>query len=62
MGANEGRNGMKNEDIAPPYTAVTQHAVFPKPTHDEVARFNFLANFNRFMATALGPGNILTYE
>lgn len=53
---------MKKEDIAPPYTAVTQHTVFPQPKHDEVARFNFLANFNRFMATALGPGNKLAYD
>lgn len=53
---------MKPEDIAPPYTAVTQHDVFPKPNHDEVARFNFLANFNRFMATALGPGNKRAYD
>ena len=53
---------MKKEDIAPPYTAVTQHDVFPKPKHDEVARFNFLANFNRFMATALGPGNKRAFD
>lgn len=53
---------MKKVDIAPPYTAVTQHEAFPQPKHDEVARFNFLANFNRFMATALGPGNKLAYD
>jgi ubiquinone/menaquinone biosynthesis C-methylase UbiE len=53
---------MKREDIAPPYTAVTQHEIFPKPMHDEVARFNFLANFNRYMAGVLGPGNKRAYE
>ncbi len=53
---------MKREDIAPPYSAVTQHQIFPKPQHDEIARFNFLANFNRFMATALGPANKRAYE
>ena len=53
---------MKREDIAPPYTAVTQHEVFPKPQHNDAARFNFLANFNRYMATALGPGNKLAFD
>jgi len=49
-------------DIPPPYTAVTQHPVFPKPGHDEAARFNFLANFNKYMAAALGAGNKLAYD
>lgn len=53
---------MTTQDIAPPYTAVTQHAVFPKPNHDDAARFNFLANFNRYMAANLGPGNKLAYD
>jgi ubiquinone/menaquinone biosynthesis C-methylase UbiE len=49
-------------DIPPPYTAVTRHAVFPEPSHDEAARFNFLANFNKYMATTLGAGNKLAYD
>ena len=49
-------------DVAPPYTAVSRHAVFPEARHDEAARFDFLANFNKFMATALGPGNKLAYD
>ena len=53
---------MKREDIAPPYTAVTQHAIFPKPKHDEAARCNFLANFNRYMSGVLGPGNKRAYD
>jgi SAM-dependent methyltransferase len=53
---------MKKSDIPPPYTAVTQHGMFPKPSHDEAARFNFLANFNKYMASALGPGNKLAYD
>jgi ubiquinone/menaquinone biosynthesis C-methylase UbiE len=53
---------MKREDIPPPYSAVTRHAVFPTPRHDEVARFNFLANLNRYLAGALGPGNGIAYE
>jgi ubiquinone/menaquinone biosynthesis C-methylase UbiE len=53
---------MSQMDIPPPYTAVTRHAVFPAPSHDEAARFNFLANFNKFMASTLGPGNKLAYD
>jgi ubiquinone/menaquinone biosynthesis C-methylase UbiE len=53
---------MKREDIAPPYTAVARHAVFPEPTHDEAARFNFLANLNKYLSGVLGPGNQLAYE
>lgn len=53
---------MKREDIAPPYTAVARHAVFPEPRHDEAARFNFLANLNKYLSGVLGPGNQLAYE
>lgn len=53
---------MKKADIPPPYTAVTQHGMFPHPSQDEAARFNFLANFNKYIATALGPGNKLAYD
>jgi hypothetical protein len=53
---------MKREDVAPPYTAVARHGVFPEPKHDEAARFNFLANLNKYLSGALGPGNQLAYE
>jgi ubiquinone/menaquinone biosynthesis C-methylase UbiE len=53
---------MKREDIAPPYTAVARHGVFPEPRHDEAARFNFLANLNKYLSGVLGPGNQLAYE
>lgn len=53
---------MKREDIAPPYTAVARHGVFPTPSHDEAARFNFLANLNKYLAGALGPGNAIAYK
>lgn len=49
-------------DVAPPYTAVARHAIFPEPDHDEAARFDFLANFNKYMATTLGPGNQRAYD
>jgi ubiquinone/menaquinone biosynthesis C-methylase UbiE len=49
-------------DVAPPYAAVSKHGVFPVPSHDEAARFDFLANFNKFLSGALGPGNKLAYD
>ena len=49
-------------DIPPPYSAVTRHAVFPEPSHDEKARFNFLANFNKYLSGSIGQGNRLAYD
>ena len=54
---------MKREfDVAPPYTAVARHGVSPTPRHDEAARFDFLANLNKYLSGTLGPGNKLTYD
>ncbi|WP_373486448.1 class I SAM-dependent methyltransferase [Blastomonas sp.] len=49
-------------DVAPPYTAVALHGVSPQPSHDEAARFNFLANLNKYLSGTLGPGNRLAYD
>lgn len=46
----------------PSWDRVGKHAVFPEPTHDEIARYNFLANLNRHLATYLSPGNRTVYE
>lgn len=50
------------QDVPPPYSAVTRHPVFPIAAHDEAARFNFLTNFNKYLAGVIGPGNKLAYE
>ena len=34
----------------------------PSLEHDDIARFNFLANFNKFMASRVVGGNALAYE
>lgn len=34
----------------------------PRASHDETARFNFLAHLNRYLSGTLGPGNRLAYE
>jgi SAM-dependent methyltransferase len=49
-------------DVPPPYSAVTRHAVFPTPSHDEAARFNFLANLNKYLSGTIGQGNKLAYD
>ncbi|GGI82831.1 hypothetical protein GCM10007973_19120 [Polymorphobacter multimanifer] len=51
-----------HDDIPPPYSMVGTHGVFPKASHDERARFNFLANLNKHVAGSLGPGSRLAYE
>lgn len=53
---------MKREDVPPPYTAVTAHAVFPAPAHDEAARYNFLTAFNKYLSGSIGSGNKLAYD
>ncbi|MGB3806944.1 MAG: class I SAM-dependent methyltransferase [Erythrobacter sp.] len=49
-------------DLPPPYTAMTRHEMMPRASHDEVARFNFLTHFNRYLSGAIGAGNKLAYE
>ncbi|WBH18018.1 class I SAM-dependent methyltransferase [Sphingomonas radiodurans] len=49
-------------DVPPPYTAVTRHAVFPEASHDEAARFDFLANLNKYISGSIGAGNKRAYD
>ena len=48
--------------LPPVWTKLQQHAVFPEFNHDERARYNFLANFNRFVSTVIAPGNKTAYD
>lgn len=48
--------------VPPPYTALTRHGIMPRASHDEAARFNFLANLNKHLSGTLGPGNKLAYD
>ncbi len=50
------------QEVPPPYTALTRHPMMPRVDHDEAARFNFLANFNRYLSGTIGAGNKLAYE
>lgn len=53
---------MTTSDVPPPYTAVARHGMFADVAHDEAARFNFLAGFNRYLSGAVGAGNGLAFE
>ena len=48
-------------DVPPPYSAVARHGMFPTPDHDEAARFNFLAGFNKYLSAGIGGGNARAY-
>jgi ubiquinone/menaquinone biosynthesis C-methylase UbiE len=48
--------------LPPVWTKLQQHAVFPEFSHDERARYNFLANLNRFVSTVIAPGNKTAYD
>jgi SAM-dependent methyltransferase len=53
---------MPKTDGAPPWSTVGQHVMSPVPMHDDIARFNFLANFNKYMSAQLVAGNAVAYE
>jgi SAM-dependent methyltransferase len=46
----------------PDYRAVGRHAVFPHTTHDEIERFNFLAQMNRHLGTRVLPAVKTAFE
>ncbi|MEM5518292.1 class I SAM-dependent methyltransferase [Henriciella sp. AS95] len=46
----------------PDYRVIGRHAVFPKTTHDEIERFNFLAQMNRHLSARLVPHVKTAYE
>jgi SAM-dependent methyltransferase len=48
-------------ECAPPWTEAGQHAMSPVATHDDIARFNFLANFNKYMSGVVVGGNAVAY-
>ena len=49
-------------DCAPPFSDAGQHAMSPEAGHDDVARFNFLANFNKYMSSTVVGGNAVAFE
>ena len=49
-------------DTPPPWTDIGKHDLLPQAAHDEIARFNFLANLNKFMANHVVGGNRVAYD
>ena len=52
---------MAAKNLPPTYDKIAQHAVFPETTHDEKARYNFLANLNKHLAH-VSQGNATAYN
>lgn len=46
----------------PDYRAVGRHEVFPHTTHDEIERFNYLAQMNRHLGTRVLPAVRTVFE
>jgi ubiquinone/menaquinone biosynthesis C-methylase UbiE len=51
-----------NYQLPPEYTKLRKHDVFPDFDHDERARYNYLANLNRFISTVIAPGNKIAFD
>jgi ubiquinone/menaquinone biosynthesis C-methylase UbiE len=52
----------RSYDGPPDYRVVGRHGVYPETNHDEVARFNFLAQMNRHLSANLMPGVADAFE
>lgn len=52
---------MAAKNLPPTYDKIAKHDVFPEMTHDERARYNFLANLNKHLAH-VSQGNALAFE
>ncbi len=46
---------MTAREHPPSWSHVGRHAMFPEATHDDVARFDFLANLNGYLSAAMLP-------
>lgn len=51
-----------SQNLPPVWSKIARHDLLPDTTHDERARFNFLANLNKHLAAVVSPGNKPAYE
>lgn len=56
MPKSESNSPQLNYDGPPDYGVVGRHGVYPETSHDEISRFNFLAQMNRHLSTKIMPG------
>ena len=52
---------MSARNLPPVWSKIAKHAVFPETTHDERARYNFLANLNKHLAH-VSQGNKIAFD
>ncbi len=52
---------MAVKNLPPTYDKIAQHDMFPEMTHDERARYNFIANLNKHLAH-VSQGNSIAYK
>ena len=48
--------------VPPVWSNIGKHEVFPETTHDERARYNFLASLNKHLSGSVAPGNRVAYD
>jgi ubiquinone/menaquinone biosynthesis C-methylase UbiE len=58
----ESQNKASIINLPPVYSLIGKHEVFPEVSHDETARYNFLANLNRHLSTVISPANKIAFE
>ena len=49
-------------NLPPTYDKIQKHDVFPELSHDEQARYNFLANLNKHISQVVLPANKTAFE
>lgn len=49
-------------NLPPVWNKITKHKMMPETTHDERARYNFLANLNKHLSAVVSPGNAIAYQ
>lgn len=62
MNSSHAKSPLGHSDCAPPWTDAGRHGMSPEAGHDDAARFNFLANVNKYMARHVVAGNAVAYE
>ena len=53
---------MSEQVLPPSWQHVGRHDLFPVSTHDDTARFDFLANLNGYLASQVSPKVKQSYE
>jgi ubiquinone/menaquinone biosynthesis C-methylase UbiE len=53
---------MSAYNLPPTYDKIQKHEVFPELSHDEHARYNFLANLNKHISQVVLPANKVAFE